>query len=120
MKGELSTRPIFVNTAEHIEAHLAICTIALTVMRIIQYKVALKTPQPQSNALWSYGMSAERVISALNSWTIDKLPEDYFRFNNIDESDLKKILDAFDIQIPLKLYRRQELKSLKSLFKITT
>lgn len=35
MKGELETRPIYVRTPEHIEAHLLICLISLIILRII-------------------------------------------------------------------------------------
>ena len=118
MKGDLSARPMFVHTKEHIDAHLAVCTIALTVMRVIQNKIA-ETLDRGSNQNWSYGISAERVQKALNSWTVDALPDGYFRFNNIDEPDLKLILDAFKIDIPSKLFKRQELKSLKSSFEIS-
>ena len=38
MKGDLNTRPIFVRTIEHINAHLIICFISLLILRIIQYK----------------------------------------------------------------------------------
>jgi hypothetical protein len=33
---------------------------------------------------------------------------------DVDDPDLKLILDAFDISIPAKLYRRSELKSIKT------
>ena len=39
MKGNLDTRPIFVRTKEHINAHLIICFISLLILRIIQYKI---------------------------------------------------------------------------------
>ena len=119
MKGDLNTRPIHVATPQHIEAHLAICVIALIVMRIIQSKIASSVPVKNEIVGWSYGLSAERIQSALNKWTVDLLPDDYFRFNNLDDPDLKRILDAFDIHIPLKLFRRAELKAIKSNIKIT-
>lgn len=120
LKGDLSTRPIFVNTKEHIDAHLAICTIALTVMRIIQSKVASFTDTGSNGSGWSYGISADRVRSALNAWTIENIADEYYRFNNIDHSDLKLIFDAFSIKIPTKLFKKQELKSLRSSFQITS
>ena len=55
-----------------------------------------------------------------NKWTVEELADGYYRFNNIDDTDLKLILDAFDIEIKRKLYRRGELKSLKTGIKITT
>lgn len=38
MKGTLATRPIYVSTREHIQAHLLICMMALTMLRLIQKK----------------------------------------------------------------------------------
>ena len=39
MKGILDTRPLYVRTPGPIYAHLLICMIALTVIRIIQNKI---------------------------------------------------------------------------------
>ena len=118
LKGDLSTRPVFVNTKEHIDAHLAICTIALIVMRMIQLKVAV-TSDSTHGRLWSYGISAERVREALNAWTVDSFPDGLFRFNNLDHPDLKRILDAFNVNIPVKLFKQKELRALKSSFSIS-
>ena len=64
------------------------------------------------------GLSADRIQSALNKWTVDTLPGDYYRFNYLDDPDLKLILDAFGIKIPAKLYRRADLRSIKGDIKI--
>ncbi len=121
MKGDLQTRPIRVKTEEHIIAHLTICAIALIIMRIIQNKVSklLKAGNKHSNEKnWSYGMSAAKVIDALNKWQVDKLPTELYRFNNLNDSNLKTILKAFDIEIPKKLYSKSELRSIKTGIKI--
>ena len=58
MKGDLSTRPLFVWSPEHIKAHLLICMIALTVMRIIQNRVVKSAPRRQrgrKGRLMDYG-----------------------------------------------------------------
>jgi len=60
------------------------------------------------------GLSGERVRRALNKWQVEPLLGDYFKFMNTDDSDLKLVLDAFDIKIPLKFYRRGELKRIKT------
>ena len=119
MKGDLETRPLFVRTPEHIDAHLLICMIALVIMRIIQKKlVSSGCVETDEKAYWSYGISAERVMNALNKWKVDKLPGDLYRFMDVDDPDLKLILKAFDIEIPAKLYRRAELKGIKTGIKI--
>lgn len=119
MKGDLNTRPIFVRTKEHINAHLIICFISLLILRIIQYKIKqLPNFSNDNNKYWQEGMSAEKIIKALNKWTIDKMNDEYFRFNNIDDEDLATILKAFNINIPAKLYKRAELRNLKVNIKI--
>ena len=53
-----------------------------------------------------------------NKWKVDLMPDNLYRFMDVDDPDLKRILDAFDIDIPLKLYRKAELKALKKKIKI--
>ena len=119
MKGDLNTRPIFVRTKEHINAHLIICFISLLILRIIQYKIKeLPDFKKDDNKYWQEGMSADRIINSLNKWTIDKMNDEYFRFNNINDKDLSTILKAFNINIPAKLYKRAELRNIKVNIKI--
>ena len=115
MKSSLNTKPINVRTPEHINAHLIICMIALLVIRVIQYKIKnSKFFEPNLKLNWETGLSAERIINALNRWTVDRLPGDNYRFNSINDSDLSLIMKAFDINIPKKLYSRSELKAIKT------
>lgn len=114
MKSTLNTRPINVWTKQHIQAHLLICTIALIVIRVIQYKIKnSKDFVPNQELDWESGLSSERIVNALNKWTVDRLPEDYYRFNSLNDKDLSVILKAFNIDIPKKLYRRTDLKDIK-------
>lgn len=114
MKGTLATRPIYVSTREHIQAHLLVCMMALTMLRLIQKKVLSATPGGNADSLWSYGLSGRRVQSALQKWQIDKLPGDLYRFNNTMDDDLKKILSAFSLDIVPKLYTRGDLRKMKA------
>ena len=114
MKGDLETRPIYVRTPEHVDAHLLICMIALVLMRIIQKKIRGLDGMNRHDAYWNVGMSAERIQKALNKWKVDTLPDDLYRFTDIDDPDLALILRAFDIKILPKLYRRAELRSIKT------
>jgi transposase len=117
MKGALSSRPLHVWTKEHIKAHLLICAIAVIVMRIIQNRIAgsgLVPSAKDKEVSWTAGLSAERIQRALGKWQVDRMPDDYYRFLSIDDPDLKLVLDAFDIQIPYKLFRRGELKGIKT------
>jgi len=117
MKGDLNTRPLYVRNPEHIKAHLLICMIALTVMRIIQNRIVKSGVVPsaeQKELSWTMGLSGERIQRALNKWQVDLLPQDLYRFSNINNPDLKLLLDSFNIKIPPKFYRRAELKEIKT------
>ena len=115
MKGTLETRPIWVNTPEHIQAHLMICFMALTMMRVIQHKIKNSLPASTAKDLnWSYGMPGERFQKALLDWQVDKLPGDYFRMNNVQNVDLQIILNALGVKLVPMLYTRGDIRSLKS------
>ena len=119
MKGDLDTRPLYVRTPAHVTAHLLICMISLIMLRLIQKRMKdsqCVTIDP--NAYWSSGLSAARIQTALNKWKVDLLPGDLYRFMDVDDPDLKLILDAFGIKIPPKLYRRSELKHIKTEIKV--
>ena len=103
MKMSLSTRPIYLRRPEHITAHLTICTIALLFIRIIQNKLKLI----------GKSLSADRIQDALNKWQVEKISDEYYRFNNLKDDDLSALLNAFKIEIPKKLYRIGELKHIK-------
>lgn len=118
MKGDLEARPVYVRTPEHVDAHLLICMIALVLMRIIQKKIRDVDSTARDDVYWNVGMSGERIQKALNKWKVDALPDDLYRFMDVDDPDLAVILKAFDIQILPKLYRRAELKSIKTGTKI--
>lgn len=113
MKSDLETRPVYVRTREHIEAHLLICMIALTMIRMIQCKICRSGLVPKSDdvTLWSMGLPAYRIQKALNKWKVELLADDLYRFTELDDPDLKLILDTFDIKIPVKLFRKTDLKS---------
>ena len=115
MKSTLETRPIYVRTSEHIEAHLLICLIALIMLRIIQKKIIASNQIPiKEDIYWTTGINGNRIQEALSRWQVDLMPNELYRFMNIEDEDLKLILKAFDINIPQKLFTLSELKSIKT------
>ena len=115
MKGTLDTRPVYVNTPEHIQAHLLICFIALTMMRVMQHKIKKSLPENTGKDLsWSYGLPGNRLSKALLDWQVEQLSDEYFRMVNVTSYDLKLILNAFGLDLPPKLFTRGDLRSLKS------
>ena len=119
MKSTLETRPIYVRTPEHIEAHILICLIALIILRIIQKKIiASNQIQINEDMYWTTGINGNRIQEALNRWQVDLMPNELYRFMNIEDEDLKIILNAFAINIPKKLFTIGELKNIKTNIKI--
>lgn len=117
MKGDLETRPIYVRTNEHIHSHLLICLLSLIILRIIQNKIKSKH-EVKKDKSWEMGLSGSRIQTALNKWTIAEITNGYYRFNDIDNKDLRTILDAFDIKIENKLYKKMELLNIKTSIKV--
>ncbi len=68
IKSDLEGQPIYVWTEEHIKAHFLICFIALTIIRIIQYKILKYENKSTLNVDgWEQGMTAEKLKEALNN-----------------------------------------------------
>ena len=115
MKSTLETRPIYVRTREHIEAHLMVCFIALTMMRLIQRKTKASLGAEFGKDLdWTYGLPGARVAKALADWQVDELPGDYYRMQNIDGDDIGLLLRAFGLELPAKIYTKGDIRELKS------
>ena len=75
IKSDLEGRPIYVRTEEHIKAHFLICFIALTIIRIIQYKVLKYEKKSTLNVDgWEQGITAEKLKNTLAKYqcSIDK------------------------------------------------
>jgi hypothetical protein len=111
-KSDLEGRPVYVRTPEHINAHFLLCFIALTMIRIIQYKV-LKHQCKESLNIdgWESGVTAERIQKALGSWNADELPKGYCRLTKPND-DLRLILEAFGIDSDLRLPTATQLRQL--------
>ena len=115
MKSTLETRPIYVRTREHIEAHLMICFIALTMMRLIQRKTKASLGAEFGKDLdWTYGIPGARLASALREWQVTELPGDYYQMLNASDGDIVTLFKAFGIDVPAKIYTKGDLRELKS------
>ena len=116
MKGTLETRPIYVWTQEHINAHLMICLIALIIIRMIQRQINKYTITTNTNGLiWHNELSADRIQKALNKFRVDVFQNDLYRLMDTDYADLNLIIKAFGMKIPNKMFiRRGDIKEMKS------
>ena len=123
LKSNINIRPFFVSSPQHIDAHLIVCMIALTILKLIQYKMVkekaykvIERNKGKEVEIFK-SLSVERIITALNKWQIEELVENHYRFNNIKNTDLNLIFKTFKIQLEPKLYNLKELKSLKKTYR---
>ena len=117
MKGTLRTRPVYVSTREHIKAHLLVCFIALTMMRLIQRKAGAALPgdEAKKDVKWSYGIPGARIARALREWKACELPdEEHYMMLDADGEDIGTILRAFGVDVTPQAYTKGELTRLKS------
>ena len=120
MKSTLDVRPIFVRTRKHIIAHLAVCTVALIMLRLIQRQIKETHPdQVDRKLLYCNALSADRIQAALQKLKVEKIGDVYYRFCDIDDPDLSLILHSFGIDIPSKCFKISEILQLKAKFNLS-
>ena len=114
MKGTLETRPMFVQTPEHIKAHLMVCFMALTMVRIIQRKTRLAVKAAKEDSEWSYGIPGARISDALAGWQVVEFPGEYYQMLKSKGDDIFAILKAFGMELKPQLYTRGEIREMKA------
>ena len=115
IKSDLEGRPIFVWTEEHIKAHFLICFIALTIIRIIQYKILKNENKSTLNVDgWEQGITAEKIKEALNNFKADQIYNDYYKITDIN-NEIDKILKSNNINFQFKDYSLKEIKELRKM-----
>jgi transposase len=115
-KSDLEGRPVYVRTPEHINAHFLICFIALTMIRLIQYKVLkFQGKSTQNEDGWESGITADRIKEALESFQADALPGGYYRLTKPND-DMRLILESIGLNADLRLPTISELRHLKFSF----
>lgn len=95
-KTELESRPVFVWTEEHIQAHFLTCFIALVLIRLLQYRT-------------EWAMSPGRVIRALNSAKATRLQDDYYRLQ--ESQDMQELNRLLGIEWNKGIVKFEELKN---------
>ena len=120
MKGTLEARPVFVNTPGHVHAHLLVCFIALTMMRLVQRKISMAEPRPDAGGdlKWSYGMSGERLSKALREWQVLCQPGEYYQMLNASGEDIRRVLSALGVACGRRIYTKGGIAALKSGVKV--
>ena len=115
IKSDLEGRPIYVWTKEHINAHFLICFIALTIIRIIQFKVLKYEGKEMVNVDgWEQGITADKLKETLNKFQADKIIDEYYKISEIKE-EIKLILKSSNIEFQWKNHTISEIKELQKL-----
>lgn len=97
-KTEFSSRPVFVWTNEHIDAHFTTCFTALVLIRLLQTKLENKYP-------------VGKIISSLKKYCCVPLDANNYKLTYYDKI-LESCAKAFDLQLDNKYRTRQELQRL--------
>lgn len=95
-KTELSARPIYVWTEKHIEAHFLTCFIALTMIRLIQYKMK-----------WT--LSVEKIVDGLKSAICEEMTKGYWKVWG--NENLVTINETLQIDWTKQFVKYEELKN---------
>ena len=115
IKSDLEGRPIYVWTEEHIKAHFLVCFIALTIIRIIQFKILKYENKSTLNVDgWEQGITAEKIKDELNKFEADTFDENSYKLRKPTEDIIKLLntynLDKFNFLLPSK----QEITELRN------
>ncbi len=100
IKSDLEGKPIHVWTEEHIKAHFLICFIALTIIRIIQFKILKYENKSTLNVDgWEQGITAEKLKEALNNFKACSDKNGTCLITK-PEKEIEMIFKSIDLEIP--------------------
>ena len=97
-KSNLETRPVFVWTKEHIEAHFLTCFISLIILRLIEYKTNRK-------------YSTSSIIDSLKKYNSNNLEHDIY-LQNFTNDIIKDLSDIYNIDLSRKYLTLSEIKKI--------
>ena len=114
MKSDLEGRPVFVWTEEHIRAHFLICFIALTIIRIIQYKILKYENKSTLNVDgWEQGITANKLKDELNKLEADAFDENSYKMRKPTDNIIK-LLNTYEYNFNFRLPSKQEIIELRN------
>lgn len=97
-KSDLETRPVYVWTKEHIEAHFLTCFISLIILRLIEYKTNRK-------------YSTSSIIDSLKKYNSNNLEHDIY-LQNFTNDIIKDLSDIYNIDLSRKYLTLSEIKKI--------
>ena len=100
-KSDLETRPVYVWTKEHIEAHFLTCFISLVILRLMEYKTNRK-------------YSTTSIINSLKKYTSNNLEHDIY-LQNFTNDIIKDLSNIYNIDLSRKYLTLSEIKKILTL-----
>ena len=97
-KSNFESRPVYVWTKEHIEAHFLTCFVSLVIIRLLEQKMNQK-------------YSVDKIINTLKDYNCSYLDENYYLFSFRNEI-IEVIEEIFDIDLSNKILTRKKIKKL--------
>ncbi len=98
IKNEFKTRPVFVSTEEHIQAHFLICFVTLLVMRVLEQSIGKRH-------------SVRKIRNALASYSCSYLDQNYYLFDYRDDVILT-MEKTFGLDLSKKIMPLSEIKKI--------
>lgn len=96
IKGEFKTRPVFVSTEDHIEAHFLICFVTLLIMRVLEQLIGKCH-------------SVRQIRNSLASYSCSYLDQNYYLFDYRDDVILT-MEKTFGLDLSKKIMPLSEIK----------
>lgn len=97
-KSNLESRPVYVWTPEHIEAHFLTCFISLVIIRLLENKLENK-------------YSTKQIIESLKNFTSSHIEHDIYKQNNYNEI-IKQFSEIYNLNLEKKYRTLSEIKKI--------
>lgn len=113
VKSDLDGRPVYVWTREHINAHFLLCFIALTIIRLIQYKVLKYQGKEMAGADgWEQGITAEKIKDILNNFNANHIGDGLYQISVIKD-EMEELVMALEMDFDLYLPDKTQIAGIK-------
>lgn len=100
-KSTLESRPVYVWTPEHIEAHFLTCFVSLVILRLLEEKLERK-------------FSPDKIVNSLKNYTSSNIEHDIYLQNNYDDI-LESIDKIYNLNLNKKYRTLTEIKKILNL-----
>ena len=97
-KSTLESRPVYVWTPEHIEAHFLTCFVSLVILRLLEEKLERK-------------FSPDKIVNSLKKYTSSNIEHDIYLQNNYDDI-LESIDKIYNLNLNKKYRTLSEIKKI--------